>query len=99
MRARAPTVAFSMDPGGGGDPILAPVLLQHGPQRLIDVLAIAPNRAPQNSPFDSAEFPKRRIPSPVLKQHARFEPPRADHGEREGADQAYRFEEDTGAAG
>src|SRR5438552_3340535 len=87
-----------MDARGGRDPMLAPILLEQRPQHLIDVLAVAAGRPPQNALFDGAELPERGVAAAVLEQHARFEPSRADRAEREGSDEADRFDENTGAA-
>src|SRR6267154_4646429 len=87
-----------MDPGGGGDPTLTPVLLQQRPEHLIDVLPFTANRAAENPFLDGAELPERRVAAAILKQHARLEPPRADRVEGKGSHQTDCFEEDTAAS-
>src|SRR6185503_5913018 len=90
-------MASSMDSGAGRDPMLAPVLFQQRPQHLIDVLVVPPNRTAENAFLDGAELAERRVTAPVLEQHARLEPPRADSVEREGSGQTDCFDEDAGA--
>src|SRR5438876_10492063 len=87
-----------MDPWGGGDPMLTPVLLQQRPEHLIDVVAVPANRAAQNPFLDGAELPQRRVAATVLEQHARLEPPRPDGVEGKGSNQTDRFDEDTVAS-
>src|SRR5947208_6804075 len=87
-----------MDPGGRGDPMFPPIFFQQRPQHLIDVLAVPADRAAQNPFLDGAELPERGVAATVLKQDARFEPPRADGAERKGSNETDRFDEDTRAS-
>src|SRR6476646_4683409 len=73
-----------MDAGGGGNPVLAPILFQQRPQYLIDILTVPANRASKDPLLDGPELPERGVAAPVLAQHARLETARANcaKGER-----------------
>src|SRR6476646_3264552 len=87
-----------MDAGGGGNPVLAPILFQQRPQYLIDILTVPANRASKDPLLDGPELPERGVAAPVLAQHARLETARANCAKGERSDEAHRFDEHTVAA-
>ena len=88
----------SVDPRRRRHPVVAPVFLEHRPEHLIEVFAAAPDRSAQDAFLHRAQLAQRAVGAPVLQQHARLEPVRAERAERERSDQARGFEEDAAAA-
>src|SRR5436190_558810 len=97
-RARKGSVVTLMDPRFRRNPAVRPVVLQYGPQHLIDVLVAAPRGPPQNTFLHRADLPQRAVRAAVLQQHPRLETMRADRAEHKRTDQPRRFDEDSGAA-
>src|SRR5689334_13471216 len=78
--------------------MVAPVLLEHRPEHLVEVIAAAADRTTQHAFLRGAKFAECAVRAAVLQQHARFESMRPKRAERERADQARSFQEDAAAA-
>src|SRR5207249_2526118 len=75
-----------------------PILFQDRPEHLIEILAAATHRAPQDAFLHGAELAQRAVPASVLQQHARLEAMRANRSERERTDEPRGVEKQAGAA-
>src|SRR6266571_1395329 len=66
---------------------VGPVFLQERPEDLVEVLAVAAHRAPEDPFLHGADLPERAVGAAVLQQHSRFEAMGADAAEGEGPDE------------
>ena len=82
-----------MHPRPDGDPVFAPVFLQHRPEHLVEVLAAQTHRAAENAFLHRTELAQRAVRPAVAHRHARLEAVRAHRSERERSDQSRRFDE------
>src|SRR5215204_3543007 len=71
----------------------APVVVQDGPERLIQVFAVAQEGFAQDTLLDRADLPKRAVAPSVGHGSPRLQPVRTDHVEREVDDHLRAIEE------
>src|SRR6266850_6890491 len=81
-----------------GDPVFAPVFLQHRPEHLVEILALQTHRTAKNAFLYRAELAQRAVRPAVAQEHARLETVRPDRSERERSHQSRRLEEHAAAA-
>src|SRR5258707_142588 len=74
-----------------------PFVAQDGPQRLVDVLAVFQERAPQQPFLHGAKLPERAVPTAVPGRGTRLQTMHTDHVEYKIHDKARPVDEDPGA--
>src|SRR5258708_3715433 len=79
------------------DHLRAPVLVNHGPHGLIEILAVLEERLPQDAFLLRADLPQRGVAAQVAQRGARLEAVDADRFERELDHELGAFLEDAGA--
>src|SRR5258705_11207770 len=84
-----------MDPGRRRHPMVAPVLLEHRPEHLVEVFAAAADRTPKHALLRRAKLAEGAIGAPVLQEYTGLEAMRAERAEGERPHEAGRFQEDA----
>src|SRR5262245_18563620 len=87
-----------VDPWSDGNPVFAPVFLQHRPEHLIDVIAVQAHGTSEDAFLNGTELSQRAVRTAVAQQYPRLESVGSDRSERERSDQPREFQKHAAAS-